>query len=617
MKPPRAFTFLALLVASILPASAADRLEQWYNLMPKDTVGILSVKSAPELLADWDKSTFSKFMQDEAVQRWTAPMRKEGDAPWDKFFKEQYGTGMYDSLKEYPGAVAVFFVLDDYKKFKDDEPTNVSLCEVGGKQKEIEAHNQAEFENAKKKKPDLKLTTTEINGVSVQIATEDPEKDYCHNAWVMIDDVLVESNSRKLMEYMIGAVKSGAGAAPGPAREHLSRIAQITQGGSDMMLYFNGVKILELGEQALADSEAEKKKEGGSGDPTMGLGIKPQQIMSMLGAHELQALAITVEMDGEQVKGDVIILHPEKPAGLLSFMRTNANEVPLLPFIPAGVLQGGVVRYDLTKFYDGLLGMIMKLGPQAMMVTMMLPQFEQQLGFKIRDDFLASLDDEMFTVQDGELLKQNQVIGLKIKDANKIGGALDGLKRFVGAGFGAFEESEYLGFNVSTLKTSQTATQASEVALCNTGKYLLISVGGPDTMNKVLSRMKDPSGPSIWDSAQVQKLLAIAPKNFGSASLTDVGSMINMIATAASAMDASSAAKKKGPAAKKKGPGKKEITDGEDEVLAASPKEPMLDSAAVPPKEVFQRYFGLMLGTQYSNPDSTQVHYLVIPPEAQ
>lgn len=616
MNPPRALTFLALLVASALPASAADRLEQWYALMPKETVAVIAVKNTAEVLADWDQSPFAKFMQDEAVQRWMAPMKKDGVTPWDKFFKEHYGTGMYDTLKEYPGAVVSFLAIDSFEKFDESAP-NVTLCEVGGKQKELEAQKAAEVEAQKKKDEDIQMRTADINGVTVQIAAEGEGEDAkWFTAWAVVGDVLIEANTRKLMEYMIGAVKSGAGDAPGAGREHLTRIAQHTRGSADFMFYVNGVKLVELGEKALAAEEAKKKEEGK--EEVAAFNIKPQQIMDMLGVQEFQALAVTTDMQGDQTRSDMIILHPEKPVGVVSMMRTSANEVTLPGFIPGDILQGSVTRYDMARLYDGILAMIMKLGPMAMMVTMQVPVFEQQLGFKIRDDFLGSLDDEVIAAQDGELTKQNQVIGFKIKDADKIGGALESLKRYIGAGFGAFEESDYLGFKVNTLKLSQTASAASEVAYCNTGKYLFISIGGQETMNKVLSRLKDPSGPSIWDNPQVQKLLTLVPKNYGSASVTDVGSSINMLATAMSTLEGKAGTKKKdskGPS-KKKGPGKK--GGDEDEAAASSSASgPVLDASAVPPKEVFERYFGRMLGTQYSHPDAIQVHYLVTSPEGQ
>lgn len=613
MNPPRALTFLALLVASALPASAADRLEQWYTLMPKETVAVIAVKNTQEVLADWDQSPFAKFMQDEAVQRWMAPMKKDGVTPWDKFFKEHYGTGMYDTLKEYPGAVVSFLAIDSFEKFDENAP-NVTLCEVGGKQKELEAQKAAEVEAQKKKDEDIQMRTAEINGVTVQIAAEGEGEDAkWFTAWAVVGDVLIEGNTRKLMEYMIGAVKSGAGDAPGVGREHLARISQHTRGSADFMFYVNGVRLLELGEKALAAEEAKKKEEGKA--EAAGFNIKPQQIMDMLGVQELQALAVTTDIQGGETRSDMIILHPEKPVGLVSMMRTNGKEVSLPGFIPGDILQGSVTRYDLAKFYDGLLAMVMKLGPMAMMVTMQVPVFEQQLGFKIRDDFLASLEDEVIAAQDGELTKQNQVVGFKLKDSEKIGGALESLKRYIGAGFGAFEESDYLGFKVNTLKLSQTATAASEIAYCNTGKYLFISVGGQQTLNKLLSRLKDPSGPSIWDNPQVQKLLSLAPKDYGSASVTDMGSSINMLATAFSTLEGQTGAGKKDKASsKKKGPGKK---GGDEDKTLSSASGPMLDANAVPPKEVFQRYFGRMLGTQYSHADAIQVHYLVISPEGQ
>lgn len=610
MKSQRTHLALALLFASILPASAADRLEQWYNLMPKNTAAVIAVKNTQELLADWDASTFAKFMQDESVQRWTAPMRKEGDAPWDKFFKDHYGSGMYDTLKDYPGALVSFLVLENLEDFKNNPPS-VAICEVAGKQSEVEALKTAEVEAGKKKNADLKVETIDIGGVSAKIATSNLENDSCFSCWAFVDDVMVESTSRKLLEYMIGAIKSGAGDAPSAAREHLTRIGQITNGGGDMMIYFNGVKFLELGEKAIEAAEA-KKKDDNKPAGGMSFDIKPKQIMDMLGAQELQALALTMELQDHQMRSDLTILHPTKLTGLLSLMRTTANDMGLPVFIPGDVLQGGTARYDFGKFYDGVMGMVMKLGPMAMMVTMQIPSFEQQLGFKIRDDLLGSLDDEISTVQDGELEKQSQVLAFKIKSPDKIGGVLDSLKRFVGAGFGAFEEADYLGYTVNTLKLSQTSTAASEVAYCNTGKYLLISIGNQSTLNKVLSRMKDPSGPSIWENAQVQRLLAAVPKNYSSANVTDVGSMINMLATAASTIEAQG--KKQQAAAKKKGPGKKAPAD---EAATASTDGKMLDSSAVPPKEVFQRYFGRMLGTQYSHADAIQVHYLVIPPEAE
>jgi hypothetical protein len=605
----RAPLLFSLLLASILPSSAADRLEQWYNLMPKDTVGVIAIKNTPELLADWEKSSYAKFMQDDEAKRWMAPMRsKDGDAPWDTFFKGTYGSSMYDTLKEYPGAAVKFIVISDIAQFDKKMPV-VSLCEVAGKQKEIEAQKLAEVESKKKKNEGVKLRTEDIGGVSVQIAADSENADKAwFMAWATVGGVMIEANTHELMEYMIGAVKNNAGDPPGPSREHLTRIGRYTNGGGDILVYFNGVKLLELGEKALAAAEDDDKPAGG-----MSFNIKPKQIMDIFGAQELQAVAFTAELMDNQSRIDITILHPQKTTGLVSMMRGSRNEIILPSFIPAGIRTASVSQMDFGQVYDSLLGMIGKLGPLAMVITSQIPQYETQMGFNIRDDLFGSLADEVIRVEDGDGSQESQIVGFKIKDAGKLGGALEGLKRYIAAGLGTFEESDFLGFSVNTLKISQAAN-ATEVSYCNTGKYLLISVGKESALKKILSRLKDPSGPSIWDNPHVQNLLSIAPKNYNSVGVTEAGRLINFIATTAAALEREIGAKTRSKAAaKKKGPGKG--APEADEAAASSTS--WFDATARPSNKTFERYFGSLLDASYSHPDAIQLHYLTTPVEAK
>jgi hypothetical protein len=67
--------------------------------------------------------------------------------------------------------------------------------------------------------------------------------------------------------------------------------------------------------------------------------------------------------------------------------------VALPAFLPAYALAGQVSRQSLGDIWDGLLGMVNKLGPLAMMATMQVGQIEQQMGFKIKEDLFGSLGD--------------------------------------------------------------------------------------------------------------------------------------------------------------------------------------------------------------------------------
>lgn len=585
----RAATFLALLLASVLPAAAESRLEQWFNLMPRDTVGIIAIKNAPELLADWDKSSYGKFMRDDEARRWMAPMRKTGDAPWDAFFKSAYGTGMHDKLSSYPGAVVTFLVLTDFNQLASNAP-NVSLCEMAGQQQKVEADKVAAVASLKKDIPGLETFSEDIGGVKVSIAAEAGNADTPWTlAWAVVDDVLIEANTRGLMSYMIGALKNGAADPPGTAREHLVRIGSHTNHGGDAMIYLNGSKLLEIGEQALAANDEEKQKGEPNAAAALGLDFKPQVILGLLGAQELQAVALTLELTDAQSRMDMTVLHPAKPTGLLSIMRGGSGAVTPPAFLPADLQSGSVGHLSLSNIYDTILGMVMKLGPMAMMATMQIGQFEQQLGFSIRDDLLGSLDDEFIHAQDGSGDTTSQVVGFKIKDAAKLEAALDGLKKFIRAAFGAFEEGDHLGFKVNTLQMPQAAGTETETSYCNTGSHLLISTGPPDTLKKILGRMKEPAGPSLWDNDRARNLIARAPANYNALSISTAAPLIDMLATAA-ALESQTGGKQ----AKKKSGG-------------------WLDADARPSAATIQRYFGSMLSTGYAHPDAIQVHYLITP----
>jgi hypothetical protein len=184
--------------------------------------------------------------------------------------------------------------------------------------------------------------------------------------------------------------------------------------------------------------------------------IDPKAIFDALGTKEFQSLGFSMDLSDTQSRIDIALLHPEKPTGLISLLRGNQTEVNLPAFVPADALSAQVMRQSLEAVYDGLLGMVNKLGPMAMMATMQISQVEQQMGFKIKEDLFGSLDDEYVQANDGTAVASSQVMAIKVKDRAKLVGALDGLKRFVGQGFGAaFDESEYLGYTINTFKASQ------------------------------------------------------------------------------------------------------------------------------------------------------------------
>ncbi len=620
--PMKHLTLSLLAFISLAVSARADKLDDWNKLLPKNTIGTISIKNTQELLADWDKSSVARMMSDEEFKKWTAPMRKDGEAPWDKHFREQSGQGFYDTIKIYPGATMLVIAADGPDSFKDEQEPGCTLSEAGDKQKELEELKGRETEGNKKEHPDLKQRTEEIAGVTVNIVAESDAADAKWiDAWAFVDGTFIEGSSRKLMEHFITAIKSGAAESSDVVAGHLKRIAPLTEGTTDVMIYLNGVALTKWAEDAATQAAAKAKE--GPGAAMMP--FDPAQMFGAFGVKELEALAITFDLTDEQSRGDVVILHPEKPAGLLSIMRGSSTDVSFPALIPADVSGGGVSRYSMEGMWDGLLAMVQKLGPMAMMAAGQLGMAEQQLGFKFKEDLFGAIADEMIQASDGGAEDASQVIGFKVKDRNRLGGALDSIKKIAGQGFGAFEESEYLGHKIDTLKTSMTGAaptgagnpKSPEIAICLTDSYLLISIGKQELLKKLLARMKDPSGPSIWDDPRAQALIAKLPKGYCGAGVTDGSAMIAGFFEGLSNMQNATgigkkSAAKKGPG---KGPGKgaaaKKDEDGND-----APKG-WLDPKAKPSENFFKSFFGSSVSGSYCPPDAIHMRLLSAPVDGQ
>ena len=610
MKSP--LTLLAALCL-LVPAARAEKLEQWLKLLPKNTLGFLAIKSAPELMADWKKSGYGKMMADEEFKKWTAPMHENGEAIWDKELKESTGEGLEANLKRVQGSALMAFAADSPKDFEKMDNNNpiVILLEVGDQQAKVEELLAKEIDEDIAEDSTLKKITKDVGGVPVNVLAVSEEADAAwKQAYAFVDGVLVMGDKPALFDYFIPALKTGTAETADVIPSHLARHAQLTDGTADISIYANGETLMKWLEEGLIET----MKSGKSQMP-----VDPKMIFEALGTKEFQSIGVGIDLSDTQSRVDVTLLHPAKPTGFLSLFRGSSTEVSLPAFIPADALAGQVSRQSLGDIYDGLLGMVNKLGPIAMMATMQIGQIEQQMGFKIKEDLFGSLGDEMVQATDGTATAQSQVVGIKVKDRAKLAGALDGLKRFIGQGFGAaFEEGDYLGYKISTYKASQaTAAGAAstEIGYCLTDDYLLFSTGKQELLKKVLGRMKEPSGPSIWESARTQDLIAMLPKGYNGVGVSDASKQLLMVVEALETVQKQTAGKKKTPTAKK-GPGK---GPKPERTLIPAPGEEgpasWFDADARPSEDTFKKYLGTEVSGTYSHPEAVHFRMLSKPVE--
>lgn len=618
--------FSALLGAASAFAPAArgaERIEELAKMLPQSASLIFCVKSNPELIKDWDASGIGRFMECDEAKKWMAPMYdKDGESKWNQSAKEESGMSFRESISVNPGATAVGFDFTPMIAGDSKEPVVVEISDMAGKEKEVDDAFARKLEAKKKKQyPNAVLKTIDIAGVKTTVlAADEGEKAKWLVASAIVDGVQIESRDRDAIERAIASVKSGGDAAK--KAEQLARVAEINGGTSDVTVLADLESLIAVMQKKMTESQ------GKSAGP---LGAPEQMILSVLGLEELKGLALTLDLTDERSSGNFILLHTEKPQGIIPMMmRGTSTEVPQPEFLPGGADQASCSRQSFANIYDALMAAVQKLGPMSAMVTMQLDQMEQKVGLSLRKDLFGSMDDVMAqaqTLKSGAngLPEVSQVTAIKLKDHARFQAALNAVLAIAGNGFGVFEETEIEGQKVHTLKPSLAggadapgaSPNASQIAYAVTDDYLLFSQGSTDMLQKVLARLKSKAADgSIWEAPASQAAIAALPKGYTGMAVSNGATLLKTMATmfgqlqnmAGGAVGPKAATPRKGPKGAK--PGEKPAGGAAAKPAASGPT---FDPKAVPGDDVFARYFGVSASGNYSEPDATVVKFIALP----
>jgi hypothetical protein len=600
-------------------AQAAGKVEDWVKLLPETAVVVISIKDTPELVKDWDSSGAGRFMEDEAVKRWMAPMYKDGEPAWDKFFKEGTGESLRDALSLYSGAAVAGFILESPEDFESDDTRLVAISDIAGNEAKLAESRAKQLEAYKKDEyPDAVLKSKEIDGVQVSyISDGDDEDAWWIEAWAVVNGLLLEASDEELITDLIARVKATQG--DHPAAAHFARLAEMRGSEADITVYGHLDPVFEMLKESLEEDA------GDAPSP-----ITPKAIFDALGVNELHAVAACIEINDQHARGDLVLFHDEKPQGIFpALLRGTSTEVPQLAFIPADVDAASVNRASPGNIYDTIFKSLAKLGPMAMMLTGQLEGLEKQAGISIRNDLLGSLDDVYLEMTkfsqnaESSLPEQNQISAFKLKNRDRFQSSFDALWKLIGNGFGVFEETEYEGHKIFMMKPSlsggpKTAGAPSlNFGYVITDEYVFLVQGAPDLLHKVLGRLKNsPAGTSLWDQPQSQVALAALPKGFTAMSVSNGSAILRTIFTTMSHAQSMVPTAKTGEKSARKGPKSKPgATAEEDEEEGEDAEEGMFDPDAAPPDEIFDRYFGVGASAMYPLPGATQFIYISQPAE--
>jgi hypothetical protein len=591
----RSSRWLALaLLLPLAPSWAADKIAEWAKLMPKETMIYLSVENVPQMIKDWDASALGRFMEDEATQKWMAPLYPDGVAAWDKAFLEKTGSKLRQAFEGSSGSTLVGFVVPaPGAEAPPENPDYLAFSEV--EDAAYEATQNRLWEAEKLKNAALKGAMEEVAGHQVHVLGKDAQGEgdrVWKAAWVVVDHIAIEATTRTLMEHALGSLK-GPGEANGLS-ENLARVTQLQANAPDLSVFVDLAKLVEmLNQKMMADM--------GKGQPQ---GPNPMMFIGLLGLEELKGLGLSFDLAAERFAVDLSILHTDDPKGILpTLMRGKGLATKLPGFVPVDAHGASVATTSIKDIYTAIMTAIEKLGPMAAMVQQQIAATEQQVGVSLEKDLIGSIGDEIVQIQQvGKSIgEESQVIALKLKDRAQFTAALNAVIKLAGNGFGVFEESEIEGVVVQTLKPSLTAAKSANgesqrISYAITDDYCFISSGTSNMMQKVLKRLKSPEGDSLWDLPSSQTAMAALAKGYTGVGVSNpaavIGNVIEMI-------------------------GKTGMADGKTKAKAGAKNDGWFDSKAVPSEEVFAKYFGLSASAAYSEPDVTHFQVLAMPKENQ
>jgi hypothetical protein len=153
----------------------------------------------------------------------------------------------------------------------------------------------------------------------------------------------------------------------------------------------------------------------------------------------------------------------------------------------------------------------------------------------LRKDILSNLGPDLWTAtasategalnQDPEDVMKNlfnapQIIGVKLRDRKAFELAINSLINKLAPGQAIFEEREIHGFTIKNFKAAPMP-----VGFIIADDWLIIGIGEQMFLEKILARIKTPSGGGVFDLPEVKAAISTLPADDDGTSYADFGNV--------------------------------------------------------------------------------------------
>jgi len=232
----------------------------------------------------------------------------------------------------------------------------------------------------------------------------------------------------------------------------------------------------------------------------MRVSMPPQQsgVLDTLGLYNIQALGLASRFADGGIRDSFYIYAPGERTGILP-QAGNPVDLSMLSCVPDNAEMVSLTRLDIEQLYGTVMRAIAQAAPEEQgRIAGAIAAAEEQVGFKIQEDLLASLGTQILIFQ----APRETVFMVEVKDRAKLDSCIESLVAF-GAGKVEKRELEYEGttirhVNITGLPLPLTPSYTYYRNFLVVGLY-------PQTLKSFVARVKAKS-PSITDSEDFQRV---------------------------------------------------------------------------------------------------------------
>jgi len=592
--PSSLLSGLALLAVpgSVLIATDTDLV----RILPGDTLGLVHVRSVPELRSLWDYGPLARTWAEPELQAFFAPalerFREKNPGGLSEMIQAETGQTPGELLDLFPGEFAFAIAnLDSLLSDEEDQaPRVLFLARIGDDPKPVEDLFIRLSEDEGQQSVEEAFQGETIR--TVLLIDEERDSPVETFSWAVFDGILALGTAKPDVQEMIDNAKRGGADEPLSGVPGFQAIYR-DDPDAHIIFYLNLKRVVK---HVLARfRQAESARKPNQPSPLAMVGMTPDGLGSALGLDQLTTLYGAGVLGKESTSFITALKWTQRPE-FMKILTYGDPPAPRPEFVPDHWVSVSSVRFSPAGMYEGLKEVLRVASPAlSSLLEMRIAEINRALSIDIERDLVGNFGDEIVQAEalnDGGATAENALstdrfYALSIRNADTTRHLINVLMVMVPGLAQTLESREYLGETIYSFTPASAPGQVSVFpgfSYAVTRNYLFIVVGGPSMLETAIQGLEGASN-SLWTNEEIAREFDALPPGESMIAYQDIRRIVVIVFDLIT----------------REG----DWLDPEDDDPAESGVS-FFDLAAKPSPEVLARHWGVGVSAIYMEPDGVR-----------